>query len=237
MKILYLHGLPGSAAEQALPGWSFDTLDRTAPSFARLALSLPEGPLHLVAFSLGAACALRLAALAPEKVARMTLISAAAPLELGDFLPHMAGAAVFRLARSHARLSALTSVQGALARISPALLLKLLAHDTDPTDATLFADPIQAPIVRRAVTEGLTTHRAVYLREIAAYVTPWARHLDHVRCPVTLHHGTADRWAPFAMAQALAARLPDATLFPHPDAGHYTTLQETGARVTRTVDP
>ncbi|WP_425070707.1 alpha/beta hydrolase [Sagittula sp. S175] len=224
MKTLYLHGLPGSGAEQHLPGWSFDTLDRDQPSFAQLALILPDEPLHLVAFSLGAACALRLAALAPDKVARLTLISAAAPLELGDFLPRMAGAPVFRLAHSHARLNALTTVQSALARLSPGLLLKMLARDTDPADAALMADATHGPTIRAAVTEGLTHNRAPYLREIAAYVAPWAKHLAHVRCPVTLHHGTADRWAPFDMAEALAAHLPDATLHRHDGLGHYTTL-------------
>lgn len=215
---------PGSGAEQALPGWDMPTLNRDAPSFAQLALRLPEGPLHLVAFSLGAACALRLAALAPEKLARLTLVSAAAPLELGDFLPRMAGAPVFRLARSHAKLSALTTVQSTLARMPPALLLKMLARDTDPADQALIA---QSDTVRQAVSEGLTQHRAAYLREVSAYVLPWAQHLGQVRCPVTLHHGTDDRWAPFDMAEALLSSLPEARLIRHDGLGHYSTLRAT----------
>lgn len=224
MTPIYLHGLPGSAAEQALPGWKIETLDRDAQSFAQLALRLPDGPLHLVGFSLGAPCALRLAALAPKKVARLTLISAAAPLELGDFLPHMAGASVFRMARSHAQLSALTTVQSTLARVSPALLVKLLTRDADPADRALFSDASTRGVETQAITEGLNTHRSVYLRELAAYVQPWAGHLPYIRCRVDLHHGTEDRWAPFSMSEALAEHLSNATLHRHDGLGHYSTL-------------
>ena len=224
MKVLYLHGLPGSAAELALgpvgraADWTVP--DRDAPSFAQLALALPAGPLHLVGFSLGAACALRLAALAPDRVARVTLVSAAAPLELGDFLPDMAGAAVFRAARSHAQLSALTTVQSTLARLSPALFARLLARGADAEEAAL----LQTPALRRALAEGLTRNRKAYLRELAAYVQPWARHLPHVRAPVALVHGRADRWAPPAMAEALATALPQAGLHWH-ETGHFGTLR------------
>ena len=225
MKTLYLHGLPGSGAELRLAGVTLPVLRREAPSFAQLALALPEGPLHLVGFSLGVACALRLAVLIPEKVARLTLISAAAPLEMGDFLPDMAGAAVFRAARSHGRLSALTAVQSTLARMSPGLFSRLLFQGADAADRALFEAPDSAEILRTALKDGLTTHKAVYLRELAAYVQPWAHHLPLLRQPVTLHHGTQDRWAPPAMAEALASTLPDATLHWHADLGHYSTLK------------
>ncbi len=227
MRPLYLHGLPGSGAELALAGRLIEVLDRDAPSFAQLALRLPDGPLHLIGFSLGAACALRLAALAPDKVARVTLISAAAPLELGDFLPAMAGAPMFRLAQSAARLAALTSVQSALARVSPGLLLRLLMRGSDASDAALMRS--EAAVLRRAVQDGLGSGRPVYLREVMAYVQPWARHLPHVRCPVALYHGTQDRWAPPAMAEALAAALPAADLHWFEGLGHYASLKAVGA--------
>lgn len=223
---LYLHGLPGSAAELAIAGVDLPVLGCDQPSFAQLALSLPQGLLHLIGFSLGAACALRLAALAPEKVTRLTLISAAAPLELGAFLPQMAGRAVFRAATSHGQLSALTRVQSTLARISPGFFTRLLLQNADPADQALFAEAQARAALQKSLREGLTQHRAAYLREITAYVQPWARHLAFVRCPVTLHHGTEDRWAPVTMAQALADALPDATLHRYDGLGHYSTLRK-----------
>lgn len=228
MTALYLHGLPGSGAELALAGRAMAVLDRDAPSFAQLALRLPEGPLHLVGFSLGAACALRLAALAPEKVARLTLISAAAPLEMGDFLPHMAGAPVFRMAQGAARMAALTSVQSALARVSPGLFLKLLMRGTDASDAALFRR--ETTLLRQIMQDGLGPGQAAYLREMTAYVRPWARHVAHVGCPVTLHHGSEDRWTPPAMAEGLAAALPHAELIRHAGLGHYATLHQVLSR-------
>lgn len=225
MTPLYLHGLPGSAAELALGPVDWPVMERAAPSFAQLALRLPPGPLHLVAFSLGAACAVRLAVLKPERVRQVTLISAVAPLELGDFLPEMAGAAVIRAARSHARLAALTGVQSTLARLSPALLARLMQRGAGP-DAALFDAPDSGPILRRTLAEGLTRNRAAYLRETAAFAMPWAGHLPHLRSPVTLIHGTADRWAPPAMAEALAAELPQAVLRMHDGLGHYGTLRK-----------
>lgn len=225
MTPLYLHGLPGSGAELALGPVDWSVLERDAPSFAQLALRLPDGPLHLIGFSLGAACAVRLAALCPERVAQVTLISAAAPLELGDFLPDMAGAGVFRAARSKAQLSALTRVQSTLARISPMLFQKMLSKGTDDGDKALFQSPKTGPLLRHALQEGLTRNKAVYLRELAAYVRPWANHLDHVRAAVTLIHGDKDQWAPAAMSTALADRLPRSDLIHLPDLGHYATLR------------
>ncbi len=223
MRPLYLHGLPGSGAELSLAVQEIEVLDRNAQSFAQLALSLPNGPLHLIGFSLGAACALRLAALAPEKIAKLTLISAAAPLEFGNFLPEMAGAQVFRAARSHAQLSALTAVQSTLARVSPGLMARMLARGTGPDETQL----ITSTGIQRALAEGLTTHKQIYLRELSAYVQPWAHHVPLVHCPVELRHGAKDRWAPLAMAEALQSALPQSSLTIEAECGHYGCLKHT----------
>jgi len=246
MMPIYVHGLPGSGAELAIGGVSGTemdrdvqdggvapgpavlhcaVLDRDAPSFAQLAIRLPNAPVHLIGFSFGAACALRLAALAPEKVRRLTLVSATAPLELGDFLPHMAGASLLRLAKSAGRLRAMTTVQSALARVSPGLVLKLVARRADAADAALLDDATCLSVLKTAVSEGLTKGRGAYLREMAAYTQPWARHLPRVSCPVTLHHGAMDAWAPLDMAYALQQNLPRAELITYDDLGHYSTLR------------
>jgi pimeloyl-ACP methyl ester carboxylesterase len=100
----------------------------------------------------------------------------------------------------------------------------MLSRATDPADGALMSDPVTGPVIRRAVAEGLTKGRASYLREISAYVMPWGRHLAHVSCPVTLHHGDADCWAPFVMAEALARALPNANVVRYASLGHYSTL-------------
>lgn len=225
---IYLHGLPGGAEELQIgpaPGWAVP--DRLSwqgyeAGLATLAEDLPE-TFHLIGFSLGAMTALRLAALKPERIAEVTLISAAAPLDLGDFLSRMAGAPVFRAAmNAPERLARMTSLQAHFARLVPGLTLRLLFARTGPQERALaLAHPyLIAGLLRRCYGPG----RAAYLDELAAYVRPWSPELARVTAPVTLHHGGADRWSPPDMAGALARALPEARVIPHDGLGHYGTL-------------
>ncbi len=107
---IYCHGLPGSAAELQLFGGQDrkgasgvclerlqpDWQDRLLAAFDAARAHLDGPTVRLVAFSLGTMSALHIAAKRPDAVEAVDLISAAAPLELGDFLPRMAGKAVFQ---------------------------------------------------------------------------------------------------------------------------------------------
>jgi len=57
-----------------------------------------------------------------------------------------------------------------------------------------------------------------------ALVRPWGVDLADVRAPVLLVQGLRDRMIPPAHADLLAAALPEATVQPHPDAGHVAVL-------------
>src|SRR6056297_2961557 len=168
MKQIYLHGLPGGAAELALAGVTLPVLDR------RGKIDLPQGPLHLVGFSLGAALALRLAAQRPDKVTRLTLISPAAPLDLGHFLPDMAGQAVFKAARHRSVFHALTMVQAGMVRLAPGLLARQLIATCDASDRALLTSTQGACIFRQILCQGYGVNRPAYLREVPHYVQPWA---------------------------------------------------------------
>ncbi len=218
MKQIYLHGLPGGAAELELAGVTMPVHDRND------GIDLPQGPPHLVGFSLGAALALRLAAQHPDKIARLTLISPAAPLDLGDFLPDMAGQAVFRAARQRSVFHALTMAQAGMVRLAPGLLARQLITTCDASDRALLSSAQGAPIFRRILRQGYGVNRPAYLREVPHYVQPWADELARVTCPVTLHHGTVDTWAPPAMTTALAKALPKAEVHMHEGLGHYATM-------------
>ena len=224
--LLYCHGLPGGAAELALADADLPVLDRRQiTDLAQPSPCLPDGALHLIGFSLGASFALRLAAHHPGRVAKLTLISAAAPLELGNFLPDMAGQAVFRLARRPALFRAVTGVQGAIAHAAPGVLASQLIATCDPSDRKLLQGSGK-PAFIAALQQGYGTNRLAYLREVCAYVRPWANLLDQVHCPVELHHGSADLWAPAAMSDALHTALPQSSLTRHDGLGHYSTLVE-----------
>lgn len=114
--VVYLHGVPGTPAELALSdgtsllGPNVFAPDRTAidpklnanAAFDLLATQIAEKggtrPIRLIGFSLGAFVALQIASRLGPQIARLDLISAAAPHELGDFMPEMVGRRVFAVA-------------------------------------------------------------------------------------------------------------------------------------------
>lgn len=230
---LYLNGLPGSGHElDLLPERPADllVLDRNGYRyFGAMAKDLgrySEGrPVHLIGFSLGAHAALRLAAAAPERVSGLTLVSPAGPLELGHFLPDMAGASVFRLARWPVLFRGVARLQKLVTQRAPSIPAAQLIRSMSPADKAFFADPDQRDGFERILVAGFDMNFPAYRREIPSYVRPWSDRLPRIACPVTIWQGTEDRWTPPAMAEALHAALPaGARLNLVEGAGHYTTL-------------
>lgn len=225
MRVVYVHGLPGSGAELAIAPLPERERPVVVPPWAG---SLPsDGPVHRIGFSLGAFGAVRLLAARPERVARLDLVSPAAPLELGDFLPAMAGRAVFEMARSRPRvLAAAVAAQGVAARAVPLLLARALFASADPVERDLLREPGFRALLVRGLRHSLIEHRGEYLSTLADYVAPWASRLDSVRCPVRIRHGTADRWAPVGMAHALDRALGARSRLRVLDGlGHYGALR------------
>ncbi|CUH80413.1 alpha/beta fold hydrolase [Tropicibacter naphthalenivorans] len=230
--VLFCHGMPGSAADARLlaagnPEWRvvpLALLDH-APGDVVKALPGGHGPAHVVGFSIGAMAAMRLAAQVPERVERLTLVSAAAPLSLGDFLPHMAGKPVFEMAMRRPRaLAAMTWGQGALGRVAPGAMIKALFAQAGEMERTLLADPEFRAVLTAGFSESFGAKRAAYLDYLRAYVSDWAGLLAQVRCPVDLWHGSKDTWSPLAMATALQAQFEGASLTMVDGAEHYSTL-------------
>lgn len=169
------------------------------------------GPVTLIGFSLGGFVALRTAGCMTAPPATIHLVSAAAPLESGAFLDAMAGKAVFRMAAAHPALFRhATRMQGWLAALAPVLLFRMLFATAAGADRDLAADPEfqkgLAPVLRRA----LGPEAAGYVRDVSAYVSPWAGRLDTIRVPIRIWHGAEDTWSPPAMAACLAKLIPGA---------------------------
>ncbi len=243
--LYFCHGAPGSPSDADLgfagrfglspvmtpdlfaddtPGT--DTIKSALAQFDSMTRKIPDGRIHVVGFSIGAMVAAHIAAARPERLMRLTLISPAAPLQLGDFLPQMAGQPVFRLAARHPGLfSALTYGQGVLTRAAPDLLIRRLFASAGGSEHALLENPDAAEVIRKGLRHSFSRHPKGYARMIAAYVSDWSPVLGSILCPVDIWQGTADRWVPLAMAQALAARLPGkVSLRLLEGAGHYTTL-------------
>jgi pimeloyl-ACP methyl ester carboxylesterase len=243
---LYFHGLPGSAAELAAYGpqiaakvADFHVVARgnalaqgdADGHFARLAGQIaeqvPQGPLRLVGFSLGAAAVLRIAPHLDDRVEQIDLVSPAGPLSLGDFLGGMAGAPVFRaVLAGHVPFTALTFVQAQVARLAPERMAVALMAKARGADRDLAADPRFISALAQSLRSSLLEQRATYAAEIRAYVSDWSPALAEAHQPVAIWQGSEDDWTPPAMAEALAAALPSR---PHvtiiEGLSHFSTLR------------
>lgn len=234
--IYFCHGVPGGPDDAQLlmtgdpeviaPNLFQDGVFVPENQFDALTEGALDGAVHLVGFSIGAMAAVRIAAAFPARVGKLTLISPAAPLQFGDFLPDMAGRPVFKIAmRSPYLLKGLIAVQGLLVRTAPNLLVRQLFGTAD---AELLAKPAFQTILRAGLRNGLCDHPAAYAQAILDYVGPWGADLENVRCPTEIWHGDCDTWAPFAMAEALVKAFPCDTLLHRVLGGeHYTTLTKT----------
>jgi|CXWL01.1.fsa_nt_gi pimeloyl-ACP methyl ester carboxylesterase len=189
--------------------------------------------IHLIGFSMGCFAALQLAHRLTDRVSQIDLVSAAAPLEGGDFLPEMAGGSLFKLARDHHRLfGCLVGVQRLMARFAPRLLFALLFGRAQGGDRALIEDQHFRQAVRAMLRTCFAGGSAGYTREIRAYVRPWAPILGEISAPVRLWHGSADNWAPLAMAHYLESALPNVTgLEVVAGASHYSALRQAMGRI------
>lgn len=238
---VYFHGAPGGPAELELcPGAQerFVAPDRFTASAemafseyidrlaGELVLRAAGEPMVLVGFSAGARVALEVAGRQPAGVSAVELIAPAAPLELGDFLPDMQGRPVFETALHRPQsFGRLVWAQGLLARWAPALLYRIVFAKPAGADAALARDGAFRATVTAIMRESLTKGAAGYSREILDIVRPWSDMLSHVAAPVRIWRGDADNWAPPALSDALASRLPNCVeVRTLPGLSHYSTL-------------
>ena len=243
--VVYFHGVPGAPEECGV----FDSLAKAhgltlicfdrfaiAPTlkgeayFTRLANeinALAAGrPVDFVGFSIGAFVALQTCRHMAGGVRNLHLVSAAAPLEAGDFLGAMAGKAVFRLAQKRpAFFVALSYWQSLLARLAPKALFRLLFASATGADKALAAEPDFQLGMINVLKSCFLGNVGGYTRDVLAYVRPWNSSLAEISTPTHLWHGTEDNWSPVAMAEYLKAAIPSAstiTLFN--GLSHYSCL-------------
>ena len=171
--------------------------------------------------------ALKLAAHFPENVSRLSLISPAAPLELGDFLPSMAGRPVFNMALKGAGAFAVfTAFQWLGVRIAPNRIIQTMFAGSPEADVALLLDDSFQAALLYGLKRSLGQESRLYRRAILTYVQPWAHILGGITCPVTLHHGALDNWTPLSMTHALEGEIGssvDVKIYER--LGHYAALQ------------
>jgi pimeloyl-ACP methyl ester carboxylesterase len=256
---LYVHGLGGSAqnwdrlaAELAdtvageavdLPGYGWsappDDGDLSVGALARTVVAYLEfsgrGPVHLFGNSLGGAVATRVAALRPDLVRTLTLVSPALP----EVPPQ--GSAV---------PTALMAVPGVVR------LFERMTRGLGPEQRTeqllrlCYGDPDGVPDAQRDVaTEEFRRRMAlpyasdVLGRTARGIVRAYAEHgpetlwrqAERVAAPVLLVYGLRDKLVAYRMARRAGAAFRDSRLLVIPDSGHVAMMEhpELVARAVR----
>jgi len=255
--VIYFHGAPGAPEECAIfdrygkeHGLRFICFDRfsidasiTGVAYYRfLAQEISKqaagGKVDVIGFSIGAFIALQTCRQLANQVRNLHLVSAAAPLEAGDFLDGMAGKQVFRLAQAFPVLFLLLSYwQGLLALLSPHALFRLLFAGAAGDDKALAADPEFQSGITKVLRSCFIGRVRGYARDIGAYVRPWAADLSEIAVNTYIWQGADDNWSPATMAEYLHSAIPGWTsteIFN--GLSHYSCLYRAAPEICRQLD-
>lgn len=115
--------------------------------------------------------AIELAIQRPEMVSKLQLISPAPPLELGDFLPSMAGKPIFTAAiKSKILFGTLTTLQGIVVRLAPKYLIKSMFANSPKTEQALLDDPDFVTMLKHGLRHSLCSDTKSYRAAVLRYV-------------------------------------------------------------------
>lgn len=244
----YLHGQPGSRKDIA--AFTDETLNRfdvrllaidragygdTSPvgldrrDVARDLLSVADhlgvDELPVMAVSMGGVYALTVAALAPERISKVVLISghvlpydspdvvaALSPAEQADLALLLGGRAP--------EMEAEYSAAAAAARADAAELIRGMAAGWHPLERALMDTP-WLDAVAESVAFGLSQGHVGYLEDGLRTVRPLEFSPADVVCPVRAIHGTVDDLEPYVNLERLAAQLDDCVVVALPGMGHF----------------
>lgn len=226
--VIYFHGVPGApeeggifdacAKERGLSVICFDRFsidaaiadDAYYQFLAREISRKAEGrAVDVVGFSIGAFVALQTCRHMAGQVRSLHLVSAAAPLDGGDFLAAMAGKRVFQLARACPAVFGLLSYwQGFLASFFPFALLRMLFASAAGEDKKWVTDREFKSGIAKILKSCFAGGIRGYARDMRAYVRPWKDALSEVSVNTYIWHGAEDNWSPKGMAEYLKLAIP-----------------------------
>jgi len=250
--IIYFHGAPGALEECAIfdiygkeNGLTFICFDRFSVDasidgeayyqfLAKEILKKAAGEkVDVIGFSIGAFIALQTCRYMANEVQNLHLVSAAAPLEAGDFLSAMAGKHVFQLAKAFPVLFVLLSYwQGGLALLFPNALFRLLFANTAGEDKALVVNREFQVSIIKTLRSCFIGRVQGYTRDIKAYVHPWKTTLPEISVNTHIWHGAEDNWSPKFMAEYLESAIPSCSHVEVLDGlSHYSCLYETAPKI------
>lgn len=245
--IVYFHGAPGAIEEAKifeklavtndLYVICFDrgAIKRTISNEAyyqeianRIKSKIGAKQVNFIGFSIGCHVAIEVSLLLKTQVKSLDLISVAAPLEAGDFLPHMAGKQVFLLAKKLPLLFKVLSYwQKLLVKFSPKTLFSLLFTSAVERDRALMVKKEFYVWINQILSRCYGTNIKGYIRDVSNYVMPWQGKVS--KCDVSTHiwHGSSDNWSPSTMAGYMAKTMPNVlSLKIIEETSHYSCLYQ-----------
>lgn len=247
----YLHGQPGSRRDVRLfdeerlmrHGVRLMGIDRAgygesdpagldrrdvAADLLAVADHLGVADFEVMAASMGAIYALAAAAMAPERITRVVLISGHvlpyddAEVEAALSEAEQADLALLRegpLERTEAEYAA-AAAAAADVEGSMRLLQELAATMSGP-ERTVVGDPAWGRIVVESFAFGLGAGHRGYLDDGLRTIRPLEFEMADVRCPVRAVHGTIDDLEPYANLLRLQPMLSDFAHLAIPGMGHF----------------
>jgi len=250
--VVYFHGAPGSISECAVLDIPSKTHGLRVVCFDRFALECGEDreryyqqlalaviemldvdeTVDIIGFSIGAFIALEVSARLGERVKNIHLVSAAAPLNSGDYMGEMAGAFVFRLANRYPFIFyLLTQYQKVLAFVAPKLLFAILFSSAQGEDLALSKTGKIQDFIVPVLEDCFKYHSPGYMSDVKHYVK-WDDELSWCVAKTTNWHGTSDNWSPMAMAFQLQSAIPGAVKLEALESmSHYSCLFQAAPKI------
>lgn len=179
------------------------------------ALSIVRVP--VLAFSGGAAIGYALAALAPERITTLSIVS-------GAIWPTAPAPPRAALQAAGERLHA-----------DPGGVVDSLEADAPAVDRKVLRDPTVHEQLLVGAHDAAAQGPAGWVIEARLLRSTWGFNASAVRCPVRLRHGTLDAAVPLDAAVDTADTLANATLPQIPEVGHFGWMADQRAIVTAAV--
>lgn len=250
--VIYFHGAPGSPKECAIfdehakanglhiicyDRFSIDSSVQGQVYYKFLAnaiISKANGKkIDLIGFSIGCHAAIETSLYLGTIVRNLHLISAAAPIEGGNFIEDMAGKMVFSLAMKRPFIFTLLSYwQGLLVKIMPNTLLKILFASARGEDKKLSQTTAFNEYITPVFSHCFNINVKGYIREVNQYVTPWEESVLNCGSHTQIWHGTHDNWSPVSMAKYLRKKMSASTNLELMEGlSHYTCLYAAAPKI------
>jgi pimeloyl-ACP methyl ester carboxylesterase len=202
------------------------TLESNVADIAAVADALGIERFAVAGVSGGGPYATACAALMPERVTALGLVSPVAPVvEASSGRPYPIGLGhtiAFRVGpRMMPLLTGIFAIGRGLFLFAPSIMYGIMIIRCSQSDRKILSRPEVRREVFKAITEGMRPGVKGALQDMRLYSQPWNIPLDHIKAPTFLWQGMSDRSVPVSAALRLGKLIPNCDVTRMEDAGHF----------------